>query len=395
MESFNFPRIKKLPPYIFSVTDELKNQALEEGRDIIDMSMGNPDQPTPKPIVNKLIEASSDSSNHRYSSSKGISELRSSIADWYLKRYGVVLNADSETVVTMGSKEGLAHLVLGIIDKGDVVLCPDPAYPIHAYSVTVAGGDLKRFPLHPGDDFFENMKTAYFDSPVRPKLLMLNFPHNPTTEVVNLEFFERLVEFALQYKMLVIHDLAYADICFDGYKAPSLLQVPGAMEIGVETFSLSKSYNMPGWRVGFCAGNQELIAGLIRIKSYLDYGMFQPIQIAAIEALRGAQHYVNDISDRYASRRDTLVTGLRKIGWPVARPRATMFVWAKIPEAYQKMGSLEFAKLLLKEADVAVSPGIGFGEEGDRYVRFALIENEERIKQGVRGIRKLMLEQPV
>ncbi|MEX2601042.1 MAG: aminotransferase class I/II-fold pyridoxal phosphate-dependent enzyme [Balneolaceae bacterium] len=392
MDPFDFPRIKKLPPYIFSITDDLKRQALEAGEDIVDMSMGNPDQPTPEPIVQKLIESAQEGVNHRYSASRGIADLRSAISEWYSNRYDVSLDPARETVVTMGSKEGLAHMVLGMIDKGDFVLCPDPAYPIHAYAVTIAGGELVRFPLQPGDDFFENMTKAWHSCPVKPKLLMLNFPHNPTTEVVDHEFFEKVVTFAREKRMLVVHDLAYADLCFDGYQAPSLLEIPGAKEIGVETFTLSKSYNMPGWRVGFCAGNEKIIEGLIRIKSYLDYGMFQPIQIAAIEALTGSQHVVNEICDEYEKRRDQLVASLNEIGWQVEKPKATMFVWARIPEPYQKMGSLEFAKLLLKEAKIAVSPGIGFGEGGDQFVRFALIERAERMKQGVEGIRKMMLE---
>jgi alanine-synthesizing transaminase len=385
-----FNRIKRLPPYIFSVMNELKMQARRAGEDIIDLSMGNPDRPTPAPIVEKLIAAARNPRNHRYSASRGIYKLRLAITDWYRRRYQVDLDPETEAIVTLGSKEGIAHLVLAIIDRGDVVLCPDPTYPIHQYSVIIAGGDLRSVPLLPGTDFFANLEEAFRQTWPKPKVLILNFPHNPTTEVVQLDFFQRVVEFALAYELLVIHDLAYADLCFDGYRAPSLLQIPEARRVGVEFFSLSKSYNMPGWRVGFCVGNREMIAALARLKSYLDYGMFQPIQIAAIHALNGPQHFVQEICDTYRQRRDVLVDGLERIGWPVKKPLATMFVWGQIPPAFADRGSLEFAKFLLREAKVAVSPGIGFGSYGDQYVRFALIENEQRIRQAVRGIKKAL-----
>ncbi len=388
MGTFEFNRINRLPPYAFAVTNELKMQARRAGEDIVDMSMGNPDQPTPEPIVEKLIEAVHNSRNHRYSVSRGIYKLRVAISDWYKRRYDVDIDPQSEAIVTMGSKEGLAHLVLSIIDQGDIVLCPDPTYPIHAYSVVIAGGDLRRVPLFQGDDFFERLEEAYNQSWPRPKLMILNFPHNPTTEVVDLDFFQKVVDFALERNVLVIHDLAYADLCFDGYQAPSMLQIPEARKIAVETFTLSKSYNMPGWRVGFCVGNQDLIAALTRMKSYLDYGIFQPIQIASIEALNNGDQFQEEVTEIYKSRRDILVDSLNNIGWEVIKPKATMFVWGRIPEQYRKMGSMEFSKFLLKEGKVAVSPGIGFGNYGDEHVRFALIENEQRIRQAVRGIKK-------
>ena len=388
MGTFEFNRIKRLPPYAFAVTNELKMKARRAGEDIVDMSMGNPDQPTPEPIVEKLIEAVHNGRNHRYSVSRGIYKLRVAISDWYKRRYDVDIDPQSEAIVTMGSKEGLAHLVLSIIDQGDIVLCPDPTYPIHAYSVVIAGGDLRRVPLFQGDDFFERLEEAYNQSWPRPKLMILNFPHNPTTEVVDLDFFQKVVDFALERNVLVIHDLAYADLCFDGYQAPSMLQIPEARKIAVETFTLSKSYNMPGWRVGFCVGNQDLIAALTRMKSYLDYGIFQPIQIASIEALNNGDQFQEEVTEIYKSRRDVLVDSLNNIGWEVIKPKATMFVWGRIPEQFRKMGSMEFSKFLLKEGKVAVSPGVGFGNYGDEHVRFALIENEQRIRQAVRGIKK-------
>jgi alanine-synthesizing transaminase len=384
-----FNRIKRLPPYMFAVINELKMQARHAGEDIVDLSMGNPDRATPAPIVEKLIKAAQDPRNHRYSASRGIAKLRAAITDWYRRRYHVELDPETEAIVTLGSKEGIAHLMMAIIDRGDVVLCPDPTYPIHQYSVIIAGGQLRSVPLLPGADFFANLEEAHRQTWPKPKVLVLNFPHNPTTAVVELDFFQRVIEFALARDLLVVHDLAYADLCFDGYRAPSLMQVPEARRIGVEFFSLSKSYNMPGWRVGFCVGNREMIAALARLKSYLDYGMFQPIQIASIQALNGPQYYVQEICETYRRRRDVLVEGLERIGWPVDRPRATMFAWGRIPPALG-LGSLEFAKFLLKEAKVAVSPGIGFGAYGDNYVRFALIENEQRIRQAVRGIKKAL-----
>ena len=386
MEEFH--RIKRLPPYIFNITTELKMEARRRGEDIIDFGMGNPDQPTPKHVVDKLIEAAQNPRNHRYSASKGIYKLRLAITDWYKRRYDVDLDPDSEAIATIGSKEGLSHLALAIIGPGDVVFVPNPTYSIHTYSVIIAGGDVRGIPLLPGRDFFEELLNAVKQTWPKPKLLIINFPHNPTTEVVDLEFFKKVVDFAREHNMLVVHDLAYADIVFDGYKAPSILQVPGAKDICVEFFTLSKSYNMPGWRVGFAVGNKKLIAALSRLKSYMDYGMFQPIQIAAISALNGPQDCVKDICETYKKRRDVLIDSFNKAGWPIEKPMATMFVWARIPEEFRKMGSLEFSKFLLKEAKVAVSAGIGFGEYGDEYVRIALIENEQRTRQAAKGIKK-------
>ncbi|MEE8423453.1 MAG: alanine transaminase [Thermodesulfobacteriota bacterium] len=386
----DFHRIKRLPPYVFNIVNDLKVQARRLGEDIIDLGMGNPDQPTPKHIVDKLVEAAKKSPNHRYSASKGIYKLRLAITDWYQRKYDVHLDPESEAIVTIGSKEGISHLALAIIGPGDVVFVPNPTYPIHTYSVIIAGGDLRSIPLTPEGDFFEELLKATKQTWPQPKLLIINFPHNPTTEVVNIDFFEKIVAFAKEHNIIVVHDLAYADLVFDGYKAPSLLQVPGAKDIGVEFYTLSKSYNMPGWRVAFAVGNAKIIAALARIKSYLDYGIFQPIQIASILALNGPQDCVKEIIERYKGRRDTLVEGLNRVGWEIEKPKATMFVWGKIPEAYRKEGSLEFSKFLLKEAKVAVSPGIGFGEYGDEYVRFALVENNHRMRQAVRGIKKAL-----
>lgn len=386
----DFHRIKRLPPYVFNIVNDLKVQARRLGEDIIDLGMGNPDQPTPKHIVDKLVEAAKKSPNHRYSASKGIYKLRLAITDWYQRKYDVHLDPESEAIVTIGSKEGISHLALAIIGPGDVVFVPNPTYPIHTYSVIIAGGDLRSIPLTPEGDFFEELLKATKQTWPQPKLLIINFPHNPTTEVVNIDFFEKIVAFAKEHNIIVVHDLAYADLVFDGYKAPSLLQVPGAKDIGVEFYTLSKSYNMPGWRVAFAVGNAKIIGALARIKSYLDYGIFQPIQIASILALNGPQDCVKEIIERYKGRRDTLVEGLNRVGWEIEKPKATMFVWGKIPEAYRKEGSLEFSKFLLKEAKVAVSPGIGFGEYGDEYVRFALVENNHRMRQAVRGIKKAL-----
>jgi alanine-synthesizing transaminase len=390
MDANDFPRIKRLPPYVFNIVGDLKLKARRAGEDIIDFGMGNPDGPTPPHVVAKLIEAASKPVNHRYSVSKGIYKLRLAITDWYRRRYNVDLDPDSEAVVTIGSKEGLAHLALAILGPGDVVLCPSPTYPIHQYSVIIAGGDLRSIPLIPGEDFFAHLVEAMRQTWPKPKLLILNFPHNPTTEVVDLNFFRKIVDFAREHSLMVIHDLAYADLCFDGYEAPSFLQVPGAKDVGVEFFTLSKSFNMPGWRVGFAVGNPAMIAALARIKSYLDYGIFQPLQIAAIHALNGPQDCVEQICRSYQVRRDVLVDGLNRIGWSMPKPKATMFVWAPIPEVFQDMGSLEFSTFLLQEGKVAVSPGIGFGEYGDKYVRFALIENEHRTRQAIRGIRRAL-----
>jgi len=385
-----FRRIDRLPPYIFSIIDNLKLQSRREGEDIIDLGMGNPDLPTPKPVVDKLIEAVQNPKNHRYSVSRGIYKLRLAITNWYRRNYNVDLDPDSEAIVTMGAKEGLSHMALSIVSSGDVVLVPNPAYPIHPYSVVIAGGDLMSFPIGPGYDFFEQLMKAVKRTWPKPKLLIISFPHNPTTAVVELDFFKKIVDFARENKCLVIHDLAYADLVFDDYHAPSLLQVPGAKDIGVEFFSMSKSYSMPGWRVGFAVGNQRMIAALARLKSYFDYGMFQPIQIASIIALNEIQDAVKEINAIYRNRRDVLVDGLNKIGWEIEKPKATMFVWAPIPEKFKQMGSLDFSKVLLKEGKVAVSPGIGFGEYGEGYVRFALVENEHRIRQAVRGIKGVL-----
>jgi alanine-synthesizing transaminase len=384
----DFYRMKRLPPYVFNIVTELKLQARKRGEDIIDLGMGNPDQPTPAHIVAKLAEAIENPRNHRYSASRGIYKLRAAIADWYKRRYDVDIDPDGEAVVTIGSKEGIAHLALAIIGPGDVVLVPNPTYPIHAYSVVIAGGDLRSVPLVAGVDFFSELTRATREPWPRPKLLIINFPHNPTTEVVDRGFFERIVAFARENDMFVIHDLAYADLCFDGYRAPSFLEAPGAKDVGVEFFTLSKSYNMPGWRVGFAVGNRRMVEALARLKSYLDYGMFQPIQIAAIIALNGPQECVNETRGIYRARRDALIESFSRAGWEIPRPKATMFVWAPIPEQFRGMGSVEFSKFLLKEGKVAVSPGVGFGEYGDNFVRLALVENEHRIRQAAKGIKR-------
>ena len=385
-----FRRMSRLPPYIFQIVDSLKMELRHKGEDIIDLGMGNPDIPTPKHIVSKLVEASRKGRNHRYSASAGITKLRGAIADWYKRRFDVEVDPDREAIATIGAKEGLSHLVLATISPGDVVFAPNPTYPIHPYSVIIAGGDLRSIPIGPDRDFFKDLLTATKQTWPSPKMLIISYPHNPTTGVVNRDFFEKIVEFAHEHEILVIHDFAYADLVFDGYEPPSFLQIPGAKEIGVELFTLSKSYSMPGWRVGFCVGNPDLVGALKRIKSYLDYGMFQPIQIAAIIALNGPNDCVKEIVEKYRKRRDVLVDGLNRIGWPTEKPMATMFVWAKIPGQYLKMGSVEFSKMLIKESKVAVSPGVGFGEYGDEYVRFALVENPHRIRQAIRGIKQVL-----
>ncbi len=384
-----FPRIERLPPYVFNVIGEMRQKARAAGEDVIDFSMGNPDQPTPEHIVKKLVDTASRDDTHRYSQSKGIPRLRRAMANWYKTRYDVDLNPETEVITTIGSKEGLAHLAMATLGPGDAVLVPNPAYPIHPYGFVIAGADIRHVPMVPGEDFFAELLKAIENSWPRPKMLVLNFPGNPTATCVELSFFEQVVEIAREHNIWVVQDLAYADIVFDGYVAPSILQVPGAKDIAVEFFSLSKSYNMPGWRVGFAAGNPELIGALARIKSYLDYGTFTPIQVAAIAALEGDQSCVHEIRDMYQARRDVLCEGLEALGWPVQKPKATMFVWAKIPEAYRDMGSLEFAKKLITEAQVAVSPGIGFGQYGDDHVRFALIENEHRTRQALRNIKRM------
>lgn len=392
-----FPRIQRLPPYVFNVIGDLKKGARARGEDVIDFSMGNPDQATPRHIVDKLVEVvqRDDPAVFRYSVSKGIPRLRRAITRWYKTRFDVDLDPETEAVATIGSKEGLAHLMLATLDKGDVVMVPNPAYPIHPYGAVIAGADVRHVRLTPGTDFFEELEKAIKECWPRPKFLILNFPGNPTAQCVELDFFERVVAMAKEYDFWVIHDIAYADIVFDGWKAPSFLQVPGAKDVGVEFFTLSKSYNMPGWRTGFMCGNRELCTALSRMKSYLDYGTFTPLQVASIAALEGPQDCVTEIAQMYQDRRDVMVEGLHAAGWMVEKPKASMFVWAKIPEPYAKLGSLEFSKLMMNEAKVAVSPGIGFGEYGDDHVRFALIENEHRTRQAMRGIKKMLKEPKV
>ena len=384
----DFSRIERLPRYVFEEINQLKIQARHDGKDIIDFGMGNPDQATPDFIVNKLTETVNKKETHRYSQSKGIPRLRKAISDWYDRKYNVAIDPENEAIVTMGSKEGLGHLALATMDKGDVILVPNPSYPIHPFGFIIAGADIRHVPIGPGIDFFSQLEEAIANTFPKPRMLVLNFPSNPTTECVDIDFFEQVVEIAKKNEIWVIHDLAYADLCFDDYKAPSFLEVKGAKDIGVEFFTLSKSYNMPGWRVGFCCGNKDLIGALSRVKSYYDYGLFTPIQVASIVALNEGDQEVNKIRDMYKERRDVLCDGLNKIGWEVEKPKATMFVWAKIPDKF-KMKSIEFSKLLLNECDVAVSPGIGFGQYGDSYVRFSLIENRQRINQAVKGIKKI------
>ncbi len=384
-----FLRIDRLPPYVFAIVDELKLQARRAGDDIIDFGMGNPTDPPPQPIVDKLCEAVRKEHNHRYSASRGITKLRMAIADYYQRRFGVELDPDQEVLATIGVKEGFSHLMWAIINPGDLAMVPTPAYPIHIYGPIFANGDVLNLPITSPDQFLYDMERACRQHWPRPKVLILNFPHNPTTACVDLNFFQRVVDFARENSLIVVHDFAYGDLVFDGYKAPSFLQVPGAKEVGIEFFSMSKSFNMPGWRVGFALGNPTLVSALRKIKSYLDYGIFQPIQIASTIALNELAHEADGICAMYQKRRDALVDGLQRIGWPVHKPQGTMFVWARIPEAYQQMGSLEFAKHVLKQAKVAVSPGIGFGEGGDQYVRFALVENAHRTRQALRGLRSL------
>jgi len=384
-----FPRIKRLPPYVFNTLNQLKSEARARGEDIIDFGMGNPDQPTPPHIVNKLIEVAQRPDTHRYSMSKGIPRLRRAMGLWYERNYGVHLNSETQILTTIGSKEGLAHLALAISGPGDTVLVPDPAYPIHTYGFIIAGANVKQIPLVDEVQFLAAVEEAINQTWPKPKALVINFPANPSTHCVDYAFFEEVVDLAKKHKIWIIHDLAYADIVFDGYKAPSILQVPGAIDIAIETYSMSKSYNMPGWRVGFACGNEELVAALTRIKSYLDYGTFTPIQVAAITALEGPDDCVKEIRDMYEKRRNLLCDGLNELGWHVERPKATMFVWAPIPDYYRAMGSLEFSKYLLKEAQVAVSPGIGFGQQGDAYVRFGLIENKDRTRQALRNLKVL------
>jgi alanine-synthesizing transaminase len=397
-----FARLDRLPPYVFATVNQIKMDARHAGNDIIDLGMGNPDLGTPSHIVDKLIEASQKDHNHRYSASMGITKLRMAIASWYKRRFDVDIDPNTEAIVTIGVKEGMSHLILVTIRPGDVVFTPNPTYPIHPFSAIIAGGDVRGIPLGPDSDFFENLMHATKQTWPKPKVLIISYPHNPTTEVVDISFFEKIVDFAKEHDIMIIHDFAYADLVFEGYKAPSFLQVKGAKDVGVEFFSLSKSYSMPGWRVGFCVGNREMVEALRRIKSYLDYGIFQPIQIASIIALSGIdeqdaknnlknqQECVKEIVETYRTRRNTLISGLARIGWDIKPPKGTMFVWGKIPSKYIHMGSVEFSKFLINEAQVAVSPGLGFGEYGDEYVRFALIENNMRINQAVRGIKKIL-----
>jgi alanine-synthesizing transaminase len=384
-----FPRIKRLPPYVFNVTGELKLAARRRGEDVIDFSMGNPDQPTPRHIVDKLVETVLRNDTHGYSASKGIPRLRRAICNWYKTRYDVDLDPDSEAIVTIGSKEGIAHLALATLDRGDIVLVPNPSYPIHIYGPVIAGADIRHVPMQADIDFFDALQKAIRDTYPKPKMLIVNFPSNPTTQCVDLAFFERLIAIAREHKIYVVQDLAYADIVFDGYEAPSILQVPGAREVAVEFFTMSKSYNMAGWRVGYMVGNSDLVTALARMKSYHDYGTFTPIQVASIIALEGPQDCVKTVRAVYQGRRDVLAAGLESMNWKVQKPLATMYIWAPIPEPYKAMGSLEFSKKLLQDAHVAVSPGIGFGDYGDDHVRFALIENEARTRQAIRGMKEM------
>jgi alanine-synthesizing transaminase len=384
-----FSRIKRLPPYVFNLTNELKMAARRRGEDVIDLSMGNPDGPTPKHIVDKLVEAAQRQDTHGYSVSKGIPRLRKAICDWYRRRYGVEFDPDSEAIVTIGSKEGLAHLMLATLDRGDTVLVPNPSYPIHIYGAIIAGADIRSVRMTPGVDFIAEVERAIRELIPKPKMLILGFPSNPTAKCVELDFFERVVALAREHDMMLVHDLAYADIVFDGWQAPSIMQVPDAREVAVEFFTMSKSYNMAGWRIGFMVGNKDLVHALARIKSYHDYGTFTPLQVASIVALEGPQDCVEDIRLNYQRRRDVMVKGLHDIGWMVENPKASMYIWARIPDNYAKMGSIEFTKRLMDQAKIAVSPGIGFGDHGDDHVRIALIENENRLRQALRGVREM------
>lgn len=389
-----FRRIERFPPYVFSIVNDLKLSKRRAGVDVIDLGMGNPDIPSPEPVVEKLQEAVRNPRNHRYSSSKGIPKLRTAICDLYERGWGVTLDPDTEAVVVIGVKEGLSHLAWVLAGPGDSVVVPEPTYPIHTYAMILSGANLTSVPLSVGSDFFADLVTAYERSEPKPRALLCSFPHNPTTAVVDLSFFEQLVDFARARDVMIVHDLAYADLVFDEERAPSLLQVPGAKDVGVEFFSMSKSYSMPGWRVAFAVGNKEMIAALTKLKSYLDYGVFQPIQIAAIIALNECTTVPKEIRETYRSRRDVLCEGLRRIGWEIETPAATMFAWAEIPDDFKRMGSLEFSKFLVEKARVAVSPGVGFGPRGDTFVRFALVENEQRIRQAVRGLRKALIAGP-
>ena len=388
----DFPRIKRLPPYVFNITNELKMAARHRGEDIIDLSMGNPDGDTPKHIVDKMVEVAQRPGTHGYSASRGIPRLRKAISDWYKRRWDVDIDPDKEAIVTIGSKEGIAHLMLATCDRGDTVLVPNPSYPIHIYGSIIAGADVRSVRMGPGIDFFSEFERAVTETTPKPKLMILGFPSNPTAQCVDLDFFEKLVALAKKHGVYIVHDLAYADIVYDGFKAPSIMQVPGAKDVAVEFFTMSKSYNMAGWRIGFMVGNRELVGALTRIKSYHDYGTFTPIQVGAIEALNGPQECVEEVGKEYEHRRDVMVKGLHDLGWMVEKPKASMYIWAELPEFYKSMGSVEFSKRLLEKAKVAVSPGIGFGEYGDGFVRIALIENADRIRQALRGIRQMFKE---
>lgn len=388
----DFPRIKRLPPYVFNITNELKMAARHRGEDIIDLSMGNPDGDTPKHIVDKMVEVAQRPGTHGYSASRGIPRLRKAISDWYKRRWDVDIDPDKEAIVTIGSKEGIAHLMLATCDRGDTVLVPNPSYPIHIYGSIIAGADVRSVRMGPGIDFFSEFERAVTETTPKPKLMILGFPSNPTAQCVDLDFFEKLVALAKKHGVYIVHDLAYADIVYDGFKAPSIMQVPGAKDVAVEFFTMSKSYNMAGWRIGFMVGNRELVGALTRIKSYHDYGTFTPIQVGAIEALNGPQECVEEVRKEYEHRRDVMVKGLHDLGWMVEKPKASMYIWAELPEFYKSMGSVEFSKRLLEKARVAVSPGIGFGEYGEGFVRIALIENADRIRQALRGIRQMFKE---
>ena len=388
----DFPRIKRLPPYVFNITNELKMAARHRGEDIIDLSMGNPDGDTPKHIVDKMIEVAQRPGTHGYSASRGIPRLRKAISDWYKRRWDVDIDPDKEAIVTIGSKEGIAHLMLATCDRGDTVLVPNPSSPIHIYGSIIAGADVRSVRMGPGIDFFSEFERAVTETTPKPKLMILGFPSNPTAQCVDLDFFEKLVALAKKHGVYIVHDLAYADIVYDGFKAPSIMQVPGAKDVAVEFFTMSKSYNMAGWRIGFMVGNRDLVGALTRIKSYHDYGTFTPIQVGAIEALNGPQECVEEVRKEYEHRRDVMVKGLHDLGWMVEKPKASMYIWAELPEFYKSMGSVEFSKRLLEKAKVAVSPGIGFGEYGEGFVRIALIENADRIRQALRGIRQMFKE---
>lgn len=383
-----FRRITGLPPYVFAAINKLRDDARHAGEDVIDLGFGNPDIPSPPAAVEKLVEAARNPRNHRYSSSRGLANLRLAVANLYLRRFGVELDPETEVVFTIGAKEGLSHLMWVLLGPGDTALVPSPSYPIHIYAPLFAGAEVRQVRLGPNVDFFANLVESWEEVWPRPKVIVFSFPHNPTTECVDMEWMQRIVDFAREHEIMLVHDFAYSDTSFDGYEPPSVLQVPGAKEVAVELYTLTKSFSMAGWRVAFAVGNQEAIAALTKLKSYLDYGTFQPIQIASIVAMNEAADYPKHVNAIYKSRRDVLVDGLNRIGWPVSKPRGTMFVWAPVPEPYAEMGSLEFSKYLVKEANVATSPGMGFGNGGEGYVRFALVENDQRIAQAVRNLRR-------